>query len=108
MGFDLKKLDRIIAERANSDPQESYSAKLLKKGVSQCAKKFGEEAFEIAISAVENDKTGVINEASDVLYHLLLLLRASDVELQDVMDELQKRTTRSGIEEKLSRQKSSF
>ncbi len=103
MGFNLKKLDQIIADRLNSDPQKSYSAKLLKKGVPQCAKKFGEEAFEIAISAVENDKNGVKNEAADVLYHLLILLRASGVSLDDVMDELQKRTARSGIEEKLSR-----
>ncbi len=103
MGFNLKKLDQIIADRLNSDPQKSYSAKLLKNGVPQCAKKFGEEAFEIAISAVENDKNGVKNEAADVLYHLLILLRASGVSLDDVMDELQKRTARSGIEEKLSR-----
>lgn len=103
MSFTLQELDMIIARRAGADQKKSYSAQLLSKGAPHCAKKFGEEAFELAISAAQNDKSGTKNEAADVLYHLLVLLRASDVSLDAVMDELQMRTARSGIEEKSSR-----
>ena len=103
MGFTLDDLDRIIGERAGSDPGKSYSAQLLNEGTSRCARKFGEEALELVISALETDRAGTRNEAADVLYHLLILLRASDISLQEVMDELKTRTAQSGIEEKQSR-----
>ncbi len=103
MGFTLDDLDRIIGERAGSDPKKSYSAQLLDEGTSRCARKFGEEALELVISALEADRAGTRNEAADVLYHLLILLRVAGVELDEVMDELQKRTSRSGMEEKASR-----
>ena len=107
MSFTLEALDQRIAERAGASPDESYTAKLLAGGVARCAKKFGEEAAEVIISAVTKDKKGTEGEASDVLYHLLVLLRAAGVPLSDVMAQLEHRTAQSGLEEKASRGKAS-
>jgi phosphoribosyl-ATP pyrophosphohydrolase len=107
MSFTLEALDQRIAQRATASADESYTAKLLAGGVERCAKKFGEEAAEIIISAVTKDKKGTEAEASDVLYHLLVLLRAAGVPLADVMAQLERRTAQSGLEEKASRGKAS-
>lgn len=103
MSFTLEDLDQRIAARAGASPDESYTAKLLKDGVERCAKKFGEEAAEIIISSVTKDRKGTEGEASDVLYHLLVLLRAAGVPLSDVMAQLERRTAQSGLQEKASR-----
>ncbi len=103
MSFTLEQLNQRIVERSTSDAKNSYTAQLLAQGVPHCAKKFGEEAVEIIISATQKDKADIKNEAADVLYHLLVLLHASDVSLKGVMNELQDRSARSGIEEKASR-----
>jgi phosphoribosyl-ATP pyrophosphohydrolase len=103
MSFTLEDLDQRIAARAGASPDESYTAKLLKDGVERCAKKFGEEAAEIIISSVTKDRKGTESEASDVLYHLLVLLRAAGVPLSDVMAQLERRTAQSGLQEKASR-----
>ena len=105
MSFTLEALDQRIAQRATTSIDESYTAKLLAGGVERCAKKFGEEAAEIIISAVTKDKKGTEGEASDVIYHLLVLLRAAGVPLADVMAQLERRTAQSGLEEKASRPK---
>ena len=102
-GFTLDDLDRIIATRATSDDASSYTRKLMDKGVSKIAQKVGEEAVEAAIAAVENDPKELTGEAADLLYHLLVLLRARDVPLAAVMDELARRTGQTGLEEKASR-----
>jgi phosphoribosyl-ATP pyrophosphohydrolase len=107
MSFTLEALDQRIAQRATASADESYTAKLLAGGVERCAKKFGEEAAEIIISAVTKDKKGTEGEASDVLYHLLVLLRAAGVPLADVMAQLERRTAQSGLEEKAARGKAS-
>lgn len=107
MTFTLETLDQRIAARAGASPDESYTAKLLAGGVERCAKKFGEEAAEIIIAAVTKDKKGTEGEASDVLYHLLVLLRAAGVPLSEVMAQLERRTAQSGLEEKASRGKAS-
>lgn len=99
----LAKLAGTIASRAGSDPSTSYTAKLLAKGVEKCAKKFGEEAVELALASVSGDKAHIAAEAGDVLYHLLVLLRASGVELSSVMAELERREAQSGLEEKAAR-----
>lgn len=101
--FTLEDLAAIIENRAKSDGDTSYTASLLSKGVKKCAEKFGEEATEAVIAAVSGNGHELKNEAADVLYHLLVLLRASDVSLNDVMKELDKRTAQSGLEEKASR-----
>lgn len=101
--FTLADLAAIVKSRAHSGDAGSYTAKLVAKGPSRSAKKFGEEAVEFAIAAAEKDKAALTSEAADVLYHLLVVLEASEVSLDAVMDELAGRTGRTGLEEKASR-----
>src|ERR1700712_4993406 len=103
MTFSLADLDARIAARADASADESYTANLLRDGIDRCARKFGEEAVETIVSAVSRDKPGLTAEAADVLYHLLVLLRAADVPLDEVMAELEGRTGQSGLAEKASR-----
>ncbi len=103
MDFSLEQLDRRIASRASASPELSYTAQLLSRGVEKCAQKLGEEALEVVIAAVSGDKQATTSEAGDVLYHLLVLLRAADVSLDEVMDELSRRTAQSGLDEKAAR-----
>ena len=100
----MSKLEAIIAERAAAgDGDVSYTARLLAAGREKCARKFGEEAIELILAAVEDDATHLTAEAADVLYHLLVVLRAGNVTLDDVMQELAGRFQQSGLEEKASR-----
>lgn len=101
----LNDLAATIQARKSADPDSSWTAKLLAKGPEKCAEKFGEEAVEAIIEAVKGDKAGLTSEAADVLYHLLVMLAARDVTLQDVLDELARRQGVSGIAEKASRTK---
>jgi len=105
MAFTLEDLDARVAARAAASPDESYTAKLLSRGVEKCAQKLGEEAVEAAIAAVARNKAELAKEAGDVLFHLLVLLKASDVSLAEVMAELESRTAQSGLAEKASRPK---
>jgi len=105
MAFTLEALDARVAARAAASPDESYTAKLLSRGVEKCAQKLGEEAVEAAIAAVARNKVELAKEAGDVLFHLLVLLRASGVGLDTVMAELESRTAQSGLAEKASRPK---
>ena len=73
------------------------------KGAEKCAEKFGEEAIELIIEAVKNDSNGLINEAADVMYHLLVLLKSREISLSHVMTELERRTAQSGLTEKAAR-----
>ncbi len=99
-GFTLADLEARVAERAAASPEESWTAKLLAAGPERAAKKFGEEAVEAVIAAVKGDRAELIAESADVLYHLLVVLRARDVALQDVLSQLEARTARSGLAEK--------
>lgn len=101
--FSLAELAAIIAARSSGSAEKSYTKSLLDAGMGRVAKKFGEEAVEAVIAGLQGDKTELRNEAADVLYHLLVLLQAGGVPLQDVLDELERRTSRSGHEEKASR-----
>jgi phosphoribosyl-ATP pyrophosphohydrolase len=101
--FTLADLEKRIAERAQAGAAQSYTRALLDKGVDHCAKKMGEEAFETAIAAVHDDKGRLVSEASDLLYHLLVVLKARGVTLAEVEAELDKRTAQSGHDEKASR-----
>lgn len=105
MSLSLDALDRRLAERANASPEDSYTARLLARGTEKCAQKLGEEAVEAVIAAVTHDRAELIKESADVLYHLLVLLRAEGVALSDVMDELEHRTAQSGLAEKAARPK---
>lgn len=101
----LNDLAATIAERAKADPESSWTAKLLAKGPEKCAEKFGEEAIEAVIEAVKGDREKLTYEAADVLYHLLVMLEARDVALDDVLGELARRQGISGVAEKAARPK---
>lgn len=99
----LDRLAQTIQSRKGADPESSWTAKLFAKGPEKCAEKFGEEAVEAIIEAVKDDKAKLTSEAADVLYHLLVMLAARDVSLEDVLAELDHRDGISGITEKASR-----
>ena len=99
----LTKLAQVIASRDGADPASSYTAKLLADAPQLPAKKLGEEAVETALAAVSGDKTAIRAEAADLLYHLLVVLQAAGVTLDDVCAELARREGLSGIDEKASR-----
>ncbi len=101
----LHDLAATIEARKRADPDSSWTAKLLSKGPEKCAEKFGEEAIEAIIEAAKGDNKKLTSEAADVLYHLLVMLAARDVELDDVLAELAQRQGTSGITEKASRPK---
>jgi phosphoribosyl-ATP pyrophosphohydrolase len=93
----------IAARKAGGDSSASYTAKLLSEGVVKCAKKFGEEAVEVALAGVSGDKDHLAAESADVLYHLLVLWAAAGVTPDDVYAALKKREGMSGLVEKASR-----
>ncbi|MDZ4790786.1 MAG: phosphoribosyl-ATP diphosphatase [Hyphomicrobiales bacterium] len=99
----LGELAQTIRERRVGDADSSYTRKLLDAGPARCAKKFGEEAVEAVIAAMEPDADALMSEAADVLYHLLVLLEARGVELDDVLAKLQVRMGVSGLAEKAAR-----
>ena len=99
----LETLAATIAARKGAALETSWTAKLLSKGPEKCAEKFGEEAVEAIIEAVKGDRARLTSEAADVLYHLLVMLAARDVTLEDVVAELERREGTSGIEEKAGR-----
>ena len=101
--FTLADLEKRVHERAKASAAESYTRALIDKGVAHCAKKMGEEAIETALAAVQEDKTRVIAEAGDLLYHLLVLLEARGVTLAEVEAALAQRTAQCGHQEKASR-----
>ncbi|HRJ69819.1 MAG TPA: phosphoribosyl-ATP diphosphatase [Beijerinckiaceae bacterium] len=102
-GFSLTDLERIVAERAGADADQSYTARLLAGGPARTAKKLGEEATEAVIAAVSGDRAALTAESADVLYHLLVVLHGAGIPLQDVFGELERRTVQSGLQEKASR-----
>jgi len=99
----LDDLFATIEARKGADPDTSWTARLLAMGPEKCAGKFGEEAVEAIIEAVKGDRDALTGEAADVLYHLLVMLAARDVTLDDVMTELARRQGTSGIAEKAAR-----
>lgn len=100
----LERLEATIAARRAADPDSSYVAKLNARGVPKIAQKVGEEAVETVIAALQDDRTGLIGEAADLLFHLMVLLDARGVPLAEVLAELDRREGTSGIAEKASRQ----
>jgi phosphoribosyl-ATP pyrophosphohydrolase len=92
-----------IDARKNADPKQSYTAKLLAQGKLKCAKKLAEEAVETALAAAAQDKTALVNESADLLYHLLVLWAACGLTPDNVYAALMAREGRSGLEEKASR-----
>ena len=99
----LEDLVETINSRANADPSESWTAKLLAQGPEKCAEKFGEEAVEAIIEAVKGDNKALVSEAADVIFHYLVMLKSRDINFEDVMKELKGRTNKSGLREKEER-----
>ncbi|MBC7313630.1 MAG: phosphoribosyl-ATP diphosphatase [Rhizobium sp.] len=102
--FSLLDLERIVAQRAQARPDESWTAKLVAGGQSKAAKKLGEEAVETVIAAIKDDRDNLVYESADLLYHLMVVLKIADIPLKAVLDELQRRTAQTGLSEKASRQ----
>ena len=99
----LQTLEQTIIARKSADPSSSWTAKLLAKGPEKCAEKFGEEAIEASIEAVKGDRQALTSEAADVIYHLMVMLASRDIAFNDVIDELSRRSSISGIDEKSRR-----
>jgi phosphoribosyl-ATP pyrophosphohydrolase/phosphoribosyl-AMP cyclohydrolase len=94
VGF-LAQLQYIIAQRASESPESSYTARLLAAGTQRMAQKVGEEGVELALAATTDDRNKIIDEAADLLYHTLVLLRAKGLDLEDVTARLAERHQRS-------------
>jgi phosphoribosyl-ATP pyrophosphohydrolase len=103
MTFTLDDLAALIKARRNDSASTSYTKTLLDAGMPRIAKKFGEEAVETVIAAMESDRSALVNEAADTFYHLLVMLEARDISLGDVLHELERRTKQSGLAEKAAR-----
>lgn len=84
-------LEQLLAERKNADPDSSYTAKLYQKGIKRIAQKVGEEGVETALAATVGDLEELKNESADLLYHLMVLLQASGLSLQDAIGVLKER-----------------
>ena len=101
----LARLEQTIAARRAADPGSSYVASLYARGLPVIARKLGEEAVEAVIAALTEDRSELIGEAVDVIFHLMVLIGAKDIALAEVLAELDRREGVSGLEEKASRQK---
>ena len=87
----LNELDKLIAERKNSMPENSYTTSLFSAGLNKVVQKVGEEAVELVIEAMDNNDELFLNEGADLLYHLIVLLRQKGYSLSDVVKVLEKR-----------------
>jgi len=101
----LIKLAEVLTARKQADPDSSYVASLYKGGTGKILKKLGEEATETVIAGKGGNRDEIIYETADLWFHSMVLLAYNDIDLQDVLDELDRRFGLSGLEEKASRNK---
>lgn len=104
--IDAKILETLFATiqlRKNADPSSSYTASLLADAPQMPARKLSEEATELVIEAIRNDHGAMVRESADLLYHLLVLWAAADIDPDAVWQELARRQKQSGLEEKAGR-----
>lgn len=87
----VAELEQTLAQRKDADPSTSYTAELYSKGIKRIAQKVGEEGVETALAAVVQDIEELKNESADLLYHLIVLLQASNLSLNDAIDILKAR-----------------
>jgi phosphoribosyl-ATP pyrophosphohydrolase len=99
----LSRLAATIAARRTADPETSWVARLYARGAPVIARKLGEEAIETVIAALSGSREELVGEAADLLFHLLVLLDAKGVALDEVLAELERREGTSGIAEKAAR-----
>jgi len=100
----LEALEALLESRKSADPATSYVAKLYAKGGKKIAQKVGEEAVEAAMAVAADDNNELVAESADLLFHLMLLLKARGLSLSDVTDELGRRQGLSGLDEKARRE----
>ena len=96
----LVQLAATISARRAAAPDSSYTRQLLDAGPARCAKKLGEEAIEVAIAALAQDKDALVGEAADLLYHLLVVLESRRVALDDVLKELERRMSATALQKR--------
>ena len=89
--MNIDELFDIIEDRAKNKTRKSYTNNLLKLGPKKIAQKFGEEANELVVDYLKGSKKRTIEEAADVIYHLLVLLKSKKIKLEDINNELSKR-----------------
>ena len=99
----LARLQEAIKARKGGDPETSYVAKRFGQGRTKIAQKVGEEAVECAIAAVSSDREAVVAESADLLFHLMILWADAGIAPDDVLEELARRESVSGVTEKESR-----
>ena len=87
----IEDLNEIINNRVQSRKKNSYTNKLLKSGPKKIAQKFGEESIELILDYLNGSKKRTIEEAADVIYHLLVLLKSKKINLSEIKKELKKR-----------------
>jgi phosphoribosyl-ATP pyrophosphohydrolase/phosphoribosyl-AMP cyclohydrolase len=87
----LGSLEKLIAQRDRDRPENSYTTSLFEAGIRRIAQKVGEEGVETALAAAAGDREELVNESADLLYHLLVLLRANGLQLTDVIQVLKSR-----------------
>lgn len=92
IGF-LSRLEGVIRDRLADGSTDSYTASLAASGHKRIAQKVGEEAVELALAAVTGNRTEILDEAADLIYHLLVLLQTRDLSLADVVATLEDRHT---------------
>jgi phosphoribosyl-AMP cyclohydrolase / phosphoribosyl-ATP pyrophosphohydrolase len=87
----LNQLNKLIKDRKKELPEDSYTTRLFKEGADRIIQKVGEEAIETVIAAKNRDKIEIVNEVSDLIYHLLVMLADQDIELEEIVDKLVER-----------------
>ena len=101
----LERLEAVIAERRGAEAGSSYVASLNAKGLDAILKKIGEEATETVVASKGGERDQVVHETADLFFHCLVMLAWHRIPLAEVMAELERRESRSGIDEKNSRPK---
>lgn len=99
----LNRLTETLQARRNADPSTSYTASLFAKGPDSILKKIGEESAELIMAAKDGKRLSIVNEATDLVYHVMVLMTYFDMSVDDVLQELHRREGISGIDEKRAR-----
>ncbi|MCG8324691.1 MAG: phosphoribosyl-ATP diphosphatase [Thiotrichales bacterium] len=102
----LADLARVLEQRKQANPEESYVASLYAKGLDGVLKKIGEEAAETIVAAKNQDREAIIHETADLWFHCLVMLSQAGVTPEQVLAELDDRFGTSGLEEKANRSSS--
>jgi len=97
----IETLLEVIRSRKNQDINQSYTASLMEAGIDKCIEKLQEEFDELKVAL--NEKSNIVHETADTIYHLLIALEVSNIKFEDVLLELERRSSQSGIQEKKNR-----